>query len=175
MVADGYPDDPAATAARFVAAPTPPGERIYRTDRSAYWDSSGFLVLDAPSTPMARTVAPEDGSPPTETEQRLIAIAEELLDYRGIRRGDSFFAIGGDSVLSIQWSSRASAAGLPLTPRMIFENPTIAEVAAALDATTDTPDNPGQEPVDDAHAPMSASGLSDDAVAAVAAAWKASR
>ncbi|XKK19614.1 phosphopantetheine-binding protein [Bacillus sp. CB102A.1] len=40
---------------------------------------------------------------------------------------DNFFEIGGDSILSIQIISQASQVGLKLTPKQMFECPTIAE------------------------------------------------
>ncbi len=42
---------------------------------------------------------------------------------------DNFFEIGGDSILSIQIISQASQVGLKLTPKQMFECPTIAELA----------------------------------------------
>ncbi len=47
---------------------------------------------------------------------------------------DNFFEIGGDSILSIQIVSRAQIAGLAITPRQIFEHPTVAELAAVAGA-----------------------------------------
>ena len=48
---------------------------------------------------------------------------------------DNFFELGGDSILSIQVIARARAAGLRLTPRDLFKQPTVAELAASLGAT----------------------------------------
>ena len=42
---------------------------------------------------------------------------------------DNFFELGGDSILSIQVIARAREAGLGLTPRQMFEQQTIAELA----------------------------------------------
>ncbi len=42
---------------------------------------------------------------------------------------DNFFALGGDSILSIQIVSRALAAGVRITPRQLFQHQTIAELA----------------------------------------------
>lgn len=175
-LAEGYPHDPAETACRFVAAPAAVGGRAFRTERIAYWDSTGAVVIDpgdaATTTPVAVS---EDTGPVSGTERTLIETIEELLSQPGIGRHDKFFAIGGDSVLAIQWASRASAAGLPLTPRMVFENSTIADVAAAVDISADTettvPDT--SNAVEGEHPPMSTSGLPADALAAVTAAWKA--
>src|SRR5262249_43414089 len=45
---------------------------------------------------------------------------------------DNFFALGGDSILSIQVVSRAAQAGLALTPRALFQAQTIAKLAQRL-------------------------------------------
>ncbi len=42
---------------------------------------------------------------------------------------DNFFAIGGDSILSIQIVARAQQAGLSITPRQLFQHQTVAELA----------------------------------------------
>jgi len=43
---------------------------------------------------------------------------------------DNFFELGGDSILSIQIVARANQAGLQLTPKQLFESPTVAGLAA---------------------------------------------
>ncbi len=50
------------------------------------------------------------------------------LDAVGVR--DNFFQLGGDSILSIQVVARARRAGLLVTPKQLFENQTIAALAA---------------------------------------------
>jgi mycobactin peptide synthetase MbtE len=106
-----------------------------------------------------------------ETEQALIALLEELLDITGVDREDNFFAVGGDSIISVQLAARATAQGLALTPAMVFQHMTIAELAAAVDAAADQPaaeadSEPGQQSEQ-----MSASGLDADALAELTASW----
>ncbi len=50
------------------------------------------------------------------------------LDRVGIH--DNFFSIGGDSIRSLQVVARAHKSGIKLTPKHLFEHPTVAEVAA---------------------------------------------
>ena len=64
---------------------------------------------------------------------------EELLDITGVDAEDNFFALGGDSIISIKWSAQANAQGLAMTPPMVFEHMTIAELAAAVDAASRRP------------------------------------
>ncbi|WSY64879.1 amino acid adenylation domain-containing protein [Nocardia sp. NBC_00881] len=110
----------------------------------------------------------------TETARTLISLLEELLEIDGVSPDDGFFALGGDSVQSIQWSARAAELGLALTPQMVFEYVTIAELAAAVDAASDqlVPESDGS-PDDQRHAPMSVSGLDSDALSALTASWQA--
>jgi len=72
-------------------------------------------------------------APSTPTEQTLAVIVAELLG--GVRVGatDSFFALGGDSILAIQLVSRARSAGITLTPVQVFEHRTIGALAAVAD------------------------------------------
>lgn len=110
-----------------------------------------------------------------QTELALIALLEELLEITDVEREDNFFALGGDSIIAVQMAARANAQGLALTPVMVFEHLSIAEVAAAVDAATDAPaaeqDSPVRQDSQPASAPMSASGLDADALAALSASW----
>jgi mycobactin peptide synthetase MbtE len=122
---------------------------------------------------------PVDPPPPrpatggsAETECALIALLEELLDITGVDREDNFFAVGGDSIVSVQLAARATAQGMVLTPAMVFAHTTLAELAAAVDAAADPPvaeaDSASAPPAQ----PMDASGLDADALAALAASWR---
>ncbi len=129
-------------------------------------DLANLLAPPAPAG--AAPSQPVSGS--AETERLLITMLEELLDITGVDRDDNFFALGGDSIISIKWSAQATAQGLALTPPMVFEHMTIGELAAAVDAAADQPvpqDEPEQQ-----YTPMSASGLSADALADLTAAWQ---
>jgi mycobactin peptide synthetase MbtE len=106
-----------------------------------------------------------------ETELSLIALLEELLEITGVDPEDNFFALGGDSIISIKWAVQAAAQGMPLTPVMVFENMTIAELAAAVDAAADLPAAEADSAPADEYTPMSASGLTADALADLAASW----
>ncbi|WP_156751785.1 AMP-binding protein, partial [Mycobacterium sp. E2497] len=109
----------------------------------------------------------------TDTERALAKVFAELLSTPEVGRFDDFFALGGDSILSVQLASRARAAGLAVSPRMIFENPTVQQLAAALDAWGENGNE--AEPADARFEPMSASGLSAEDLAAVTQLWSSSR
>jgi amino acid adenylation domain-containing protein/non-ribosomal peptide synthase protein (TIGR01720 family) len=69
--------------------------------------------------------------PLTPVEGQLIRIWSEVLGRQGIGSDDNFFALGGDSILSIQVVVRAARQGISLTPRLLFEHQTVAQLAAA--------------------------------------------
>ncbi len=52
-----------------------------------------------------------------------------MLRVASVGVNDDFFELGGESILSIQIISRANQAGLRLTPRDLFEHPTIAQLS----------------------------------------------
>ncbi|MFI6363252.1 amino acid adenylation domain-containing protein [Nocardia sp. NPDC050630] len=191
-LAQGYVEE-AANA--FIDDPYLPGARLFRTEQRARWDTSGRLVFRTDSVGETRTSTPSPDAEHTETEQQLIAILEELLEIEDVTAEDGFFALGGDSVISIQWSTRANQLGLPLSPQLVFEHITIAELAAAVDeavtagmtttigdtfgAAAEANSDDGQPdaapPDQHQHAAMSVSGLSSDALATLGAAWKQSQ
>ncbi|QCH23577.1 non-ribosomal peptide synthetase [Mycobacteroides salmoniphilum] len=132
--------------------------------------------LLAPPAPPAESSGQQIPAGSPETMRALIEILEELLEITDVQADDNFFALGGDSVISIQWSARAVERGLALTPQMVFEHMTISELAGAVDwVTANPPDEvearPEEAEVDSA--PMSASGLDADALASLAASWQA--
>ncbi|MGA6166030.1 amino acid adenylation domain-containing protein [Amycolatopsis magusensis] len=70
----------------------------------------------------------------SDQERVLAAIWAEVLGLDEIGVLDNFFALGGDSILSIQMVSRAAQAGIHLTPAQVFREQTVArlvEVAGA--------------------------------------------
>ncbi|MGH3961571.1 amino acid adenylation domain-containing protein [Mycobacterium sp.] len=125
--------------------------------------------LNRPGLPQPAVSTTGDTEPPqTDTERALAEVFTELLSTPEVGRFDDFFALGGDSILSVQVAARARDVGLPVSPRMVFENPTVQLLAAAVEAAG--PDTEGAE-TDTRYAPMSTSGLSDDDLAAVTSAW----
>ncbi|WP_149828659.1 non-ribosomal peptide synthetase [Streptomyces tailanensis] len=140
-------------------------ERL-RTALPAYMVPSALVVLDRiPLTPngkvdRGRLPLPGAGAAPagatgtgrapaSPTELMLAEVWGELLGRAGITADDGFFALGGDSVACIRMVTRARAAGLELTPRMVFQDQTIGELAAAIDrAAAERPQGRGSGPAD---------------------------
>jgi amino acid adenylation domain-containing protein/FkbM family methyltransferase len=79
--------------------------------------------------------ARESVAPRTETEQALAAIWTELLKVEHIGIDDDFFDLGGHSLLAIKLVSRVrDVFGVDLPLRNLFERPTVAKLAEAIDA-----------------------------------------
>jgi amino acid adenylation domain-containing protein/non-ribosomal peptide synthase protein (TIGR01720 family) len=62
-------------------------------------------------------------------EELLASVWAGVLGVDRVGRGDDFFALGGDSILSIQVVARAARVGLWLTPKLLFRYRTVAGVA----------------------------------------------
>ncbi|GAB2710006.1 hypothetical protein GCM10027089_36960 [Nocardia thraciensis] len=141
-----YPDGSAvrSAAAGFDVAAL----RAYAAEiLPAYMVPSAFVVLDAVPLdavgkldrkalpePVFDDVGIEYVAPRTPTESRLAAVVAEVLGRERVGVLDSFFALGGDSILAIQLVSRARAQGITLTPMQVFEHRSIAALAEVADA-----------------------------------------
>ncbi|MER5299619.1 amino acid adenylation domain-containing protein [Streptomyces lasiicapitis] len=68
-------------------------------------------------------------APRTEMENRLAEVWRQVLGLERIGVHDDFVALGGDSILSIQVVAKARRAGIRITPRQMFEHPTLAGLA----------------------------------------------
>jgi amino acid adenylation domain-containing protein/non-ribosomal peptide synthase protein (TIGR01720 family) len=89
-------------------------------------------ALPAPETPAPATGG--DAMPRTWIEERLAAIWAEVLRLPHVGIHDNFFTLGGDSILSIQITTRARRADILITPRQLFQHQTVAELAAVANA-----------------------------------------
>ena len=114
-----------------------------------YMVPSAFVVLEAlPLTPNGKLdrralPAPDFAAlstrraPRDERERVLCELFAGVLGLPEVGIEDSFFDLGGDSIVSIQLVARARAAGLVITPRDVFERKTVRALAVvAGDADT---------------------------------------
>ncbi|WP_268867146.1 non-ribosomal peptide synthetase [Nocardia aurantiaca] len=90
---------------------------------------TGKLDRRALPEPDFSTGRAEFRAPVTKTEKTLAGLFAEILGIDTIGLDDSFFALGGDSIMSIQLVTRARAAGLVLSVREVFERKTVAGLA----------------------------------------------
>jgi non-ribosomal peptide synthase protein (TIGR01720 family) len=96
---------------------------------------------------MAETyVAPRDA-----VEEMLAGIWAQVLGVERVGIHDNFFAMGGDSILSIQIIAKAGEMGLRIHRNQLFEHPTIGELAplvgAPSPAAAEEPEEEGPVPL----------------------------
>nr|PPQ60235.1 hypothetical protein C5F59_28825 [Streptomyces sp. QL37] len=107
---------------------------------------AAFVVLDRfpldPNGKLDRRALPDPQfaersyrEPSTAQEQVLCSVFGEVLGLARVGVDDDFFAVGGDSIRSIQVVARARALGVEVTPREVFEHRTVARLAAAATAS----------------------------------------
>jgi amino acid adenylation domain-containing protein/non-ribosomal peptide synthase protein (TIGR01720 family) len=90
--------------------------------------------VDRQALPTPDSVRPElEGrfvAPRTSVEKTIARIWTQVLGRDKVGIYDNFFELGGDSISSIQIVARLNQAGLQLTPKQMFEYPTVAGLAA---------------------------------------------
>ncbi|MBD8507693.1 amino acid adenylation domain-containing protein, partial [Hoyosella sp. G463] len=91
--------------------------------------ASGKVDRNALPAPAPGTTSAGEVAPRTPAEKALADIMAQVLGIEAISVEDSFFALGGDSIISMQLVSRARDAGYLITPRQVFERQTVAELA----------------------------------------------
>ncbi|GGW45908.1 non-ribosomal peptide synthetase [Streptomyces lucensis JCM 4490] len=145
---------PAADALRVALRRTLPDHMVPaafvtldRIPRTAGGKTDRRALPAPPAQPDSGTpyVAPRPG-----TEERLAAIWAQVLGVERVGARDNFFALGGDSILSIQIVSRARQAGLALTTKDVFRHQTVAELALVVRESAprqDTAEQTGEAPL----------------------------
>lgn len=153
--------EPAPGQKRVVAFLVPrPGRTVEARDLSEflraklpeYMLPSSYVLLETmPLTPngkidRSRLPAPDAArselekdyvAPRNRVEQFLADIWAAVLGLERVGVEDNFFELGGDSILSFQIMARANRAGIQITPRQLFEHPTIAEISAQVGTAMD--------------------------------------
>lgn len=77
-------------------------------------------------------------APTSDLERALVELWEASLGVRGIGIEHDFFALGGNSLAASQLIARVRASmGVKLPMRVLFESPTIAAMAAMIEASAD--------------------------------------
>jgi len=118
----------------------------------AHMIPSAFVFLDTlPLTPNGKidrkllpspdATEPEPGTafvaPRTNTEQMLAEVWAETLGVRRVGIDDNYFALGGDSILSIRVRAGMLERGLDFSIEQLFERPTIRALAEHVSVAED--------------------------------------
>ncbi|WP_447035929.1 non-ribosomal peptide synthase/polyketide synthase [Streptomyces sp. DSM 118878] len=162
-------DEPALGERRLVAYVVPeqsdeaaePTETELRAHCTAhlpeYMVPSAFVLLERlplnPNGKIDRTALPDPDrqlpdtgreylAPVGSTERALADIWSTVLGRDRISLDDNFFDLGGHSILVIHAVAMAHQAGLPLSLFLLYQHPTLGELAAALDASAPQPAHP---------------------------------
>ncbi|MFX0576618.1 amino acid adenylation domain-containing protein [Nocardia nepalensis] len=125
----------AGTAVDTAALASFAGDRL-----PEYMVPAAIVVLDKiPLTPIGKLdraalpepvfAASEFRAPVSAVESIIAEVFAAVLGVERVGLDDSFFALGGDSILSIQLVSRAKARGVVFTPRDVFDHRTVAALA----------------------------------------------
>ncbi|MGW2515265.1 amino acid adenylation domain-containing protein, partial [Streptomyces scopuliridis] len=121
-------------------------ETHLRTVLPGYMVPASFVLLDeVPLTPngkVDRAALPEPSfvsaasarAPRTPLEENLAELFRDVLRRETVGIDDDFFALGGDSIMSIQLVGRGRTADIRFSARHVFEHRTVARLAAALEA-----------------------------------------
>ncbi|QSI44922.1 non-ribosomal peptide synthetase [Bacillus altitudinis] len=132
--------------------PVPGWKAFLQESLPGYMIPSYFIVLDAipvttngkvdqkalPEPTDAVSSSHEDDQPVTETQQLIVTAFSEVLGVKRVGIHDSFFDLGGDSIMSIQAVAKLKEKGVRVDPKWIFMHPAPAQLAAYLDTVPET-------------------------------------
>ncbi|WP_236707549.1 non-ribosomal peptide synthetase, partial [Pseudomonas sp. Leaf58] len=85
--------------------------------------------LDKRALPTPGAVSRGYVAPVGAVEEALAAVWADVLKLERVGSSDNFFELGGDSILSLQIIARAKRQGIRITPKQLFEQQTIAQLA----------------------------------------------
>ncbi|MBN8246184.1 MAG: amino acid adenylation domain-containing protein, partial [Verrucomicrobia bacterium] len=124
---------------RFVVVGALPLTASGKVDRKAI---RARATASAPVT--SGTPPVPDAAGITPTERTLIQIWEQTLNIRPVGRHDHFFSVGGDSLSAVTMILEVeSVFGISITVRLVFEAPTLSQLAARVDRVRECPDDLG--------------------------------
>ncbi len=105
-----------------------------KVDRAALPAPGGKVDRAALPAPAERGEGGAYVAPRSPVEQVLAGIWEEVLGLQRVGMEDDFFALGGHSLIAAQVTSRVlKAFSVELSPRVLFERPTVAAMAAEVE------------------------------------------
>lgn len=93
---------------------------------------AGKVDRSALPVPDNTTIEDDYQAPQTPQEELLADIWQALFGSEKISRNGHFFALGGDSILCLQLVSKLKLTGFSITPKEIFANPVLCDLANNL-------------------------------------------
>jgi acyl-coenzyme A synthetase/AMP-(fatty) acid ligase/acyl carrier protein len=116
---------PYMVPASFVRVPALPLTANGKVDRAALQQTVGRERPDVGSDYLA---------PSGEVEELLAAIWGDLMEIDEVGADDDFFELGGHSLMATRITAQIAALwGVEIRPRAFYENPTVAELAQAIE------------------------------------------
>ncbi|MDM3885477.1 amino acid adenylation domain-containing protein [Pseudomonas sp. BCRC 81390] len=85
--------------------------------------------LDKRALPVPGAASRGYVAPQGDIEETLAAVWADVLKLERVGSSDNFFELGGDSILSLQIIARAKRQGIRISPKQLFEQQTIAQLA----------------------------------------------
>ncbi|UJC79083.1 amino acid adenylation domain-containing protein [Rhodococcus erythropolis] len=116
-----------AHASRFLPAHMVPSQLVPLVDVPL--TPAGKIDRQALPEPELRSADQNYRAPSGPVERIIADAAASVLGIERVGVDDSFFALGGDSIVAISLVSRAKSAGVVFTPRDVFERKTVARLA----------------------------------------------
>ncbi len=102
---------------------------------------NGKLDRKALPAPEMNSASAQDYEAPVgRIETTLTSIWSDVLKLDRVGRRDNFFALGGDSIMSVRVVTRAVREGIKLNVTAMIANQTIAELASAVETANRAPD-----------------------------------
>ena len=138
------------TVPRLVASAEEPGARIERLLKAAAAAAPGAAAAETPGRGVTLHARPNLRNPyvppSTDTERRLAEIWQKLLGLAEVGIHDSFFDLGGDSLLGTQVITRVrDAFGVDLPLPSLFELPTPAALAERIESLRPEGESEGEK------------------------------
>jgi phthiocerol/phenolphthiocerol synthesis type-I polyketide synthase E len=133
---------------QVVISTTPVSDLFARRVTTDGIEDDTDLLADA-TEEVPSTVEPDGGAPRTDLEKAIAGQWAEVLGVDDIGVDQDFFSLGGNSLVAIQLIAQIrKATGVRLPMRILFEAPTVAELAARVAELrgTDTPPAPAAGP-----------------------------
>jgi amino acid adenylation domain-containing protein len=107
----------------------------------AEWPRTRNDKLDRAKLPAPELAAPAESfvAPRNDAERAIADVWSRVLNVPRVGVNDDFFALGGDSIISLEVLSQMRKAGYPATVAQLYAAPRIADLAAAPSAVHATP------------------------------------